>query len=510
MNINPMLTQRSDETYKEAFKILKETGKCAILRPTGFGKTLIMCKISRRYKKVLYVYPTEIIKKHAINLLRGMRDKDKIDNVVNFCTYLSLGKLHDDVKRLANKIANDGYDLIIFDEIHHMGAKLVKETLDILDYIDTEKINILGGTATPDRMDGYDVIGAYFGNSIVSFYGIDNLIEDGLIPEPYYVYSTYGTKWVVEYLNGLQVKMRSTEEKVNLRKKTSQIAKMLNASNIIRDSVNIVYSDIAPQYMRFMVFFSTKQILQAKTSEVVKWFKDAFPNYKVNKPLIIHSDVQEKQNLNKLEELRTDNNTIDLIFSINMLNEGYHTGNITGCVLLRPTQSQIVYTQQVGRCLQVGMENRPIIIDFVENLSTHALYGVDTSQPTKIKENRFNTDVGRMNTINRDHIEIDNRVEQVDAVLSKLNSAILKSGTEDDILSLRRNFKTTAADISKIKNIPLYQVMRVLHNHRDALSKLGLQLQDNDRYETVAGHVNKVDVFDAYRKQIEAEEGNQS
>lgn len=165
MNINPMLTQRSDETYKEAFKILKETGKCAILRPTGFGKTLIMCKISRRYKKVLYVYPTEIIKKHAINLLRGMRDKDKIDNVVNFCTYLSLGKLHDDVKRLANKIANDGYDLIIFDEIHHMGAKLVKETLDILDYIDTEKINILGGTATPDRMDGYDVIGAYFGNS---------------------------------------------------------------------------------------------------------------------------------------------------------------------------------------------------------------------------------------------------------------------------------------------------------------------------------------------------------
>lgn len=344
----------------------------------------------------------------------------------------------------------------------------------------------------------------------MSFYGIDNLIEDGLIPEPYYVYSTYGTKWVVEYLNGLQVKMRSTEEKVNLRKKTSQIAKMLNASNIIRDSVNIVYSDIAPQYMRFMVFFSTKQILQAKTSEVVKWFKDAFPNYKVNKPLIIHSDVQEKQNLNKLEELRTDNNTIDLIFSINMLNEGYHTGNITGCVLLRPTQSQIVYTQQVGRCLQVGMENRPIIIDFVENLSTHALYGVDTSQPTKIKENRFNTDVGRMNTINRDHIEIDNRVEQVDAVLSKLNSAILKSGTEDDILSLRRNFKTTAADISKIKNIPLYQVMRVLHNHRDALSKLGLQLQDNDRYETVAGHVNKVDVFDAYRKQIEAEECNQS
>lgn len=504
MSTNVILEQRSDETYREAVKLLNETGKCAILRPTGFGKTVIMCRISRRYKRVLYVYPTEIVKKHAINIIKGLKSKDNIQNVVNFCTYSHLGKMHDDAGKFASNLITEEYDLIIFDEIHHMGANLVKKTLDILNYINPMKINILGGTATPDRMDGYDVIGNYFGNSIVSFYGIDNLIDDGLIPEPYYVYSTHGVKWVVEYMNGLQVKLKNTKIKVDLRKKTSQMAKMLNTPDIIRDAVDKVYSGIPPQYMRFMVFFSTKQILQTKTNEVISWFKNAFPSYTVNEPLVIHSDSKEKQNLYRLEQLEEANDTIDLIFSINMLNEGYHTGNLTGCVLLRPTQSQTVYTQQVGRCLTVNMENRPIIIDLVENLNTNALYGIDTTQVSKVKENKFTSDIGRLNTINRDHIEIDNRVEQVKTVLNRINSTILKNCTEHDILELRKKFTVTAADIANMKDIPLYQVMRVLHSHRDELSKLGLQLQDRDRFSTISGNITEVDLFDEYKAQVES------
>lgn len=509
MSINPILKQRSDETYIEAIKILRKTGKCAILRPTGFGKTVVMCKISRRYKKILYIYPSEIIKQHVMNIMSEMKETDKINNSVTFCTYSYIGKIHSNPNEFISKLIEEKFDLIIFDEIHHMGANLVKKTLDILNYINPMKINILGGTATPDRMDGFDVIGAYFGNSIVSFYGVDNLIEDGLIPKPYYVYSTYGVKWAIDYIDEAQSKIRNTDIIVDLRKKQTQVAKMLNAPTIIKGAVYSVYNNIPPQYMKFLVFFSTKQILHAKAQEVKQWFLKAFPNYNVNEPIIVHSGVNERQNVGKVMQLEPEPNTIDLIFSINMLNEGYHTGNLTGCILLRPTQSQIVYTQQVGRCLQVGMENTPIILDFVENLHTHALYGVDTQKRDNSKEHNLEVDINRLNLINNDHIEIKNIVEEVRNVLKRIDDAIVTNNDTEMILDYRKKYTARAADIAKIMNIPLYQVIRVLHFNRVELAKLGLQLQDADRFETYNGNTGKeVDQFDEYVKQVMSEKAD--
>lgn len=49
-----------------------------------------------------------------------------------------------------------------------------------------------------------------------------------------------------------------------------------------------------------------------------------------------------------------DTNSIHLLFCIDMLNEGIHGDDITGIILLRPTESPIVFYQQIGRCLQIG------------------------------------------------------------------------------------------------------------------------------------------------------------
>ena len=53
------------ETYEEAVKLLaKKPHKCAIIRPTGFGKTGILTKIikSGKYKHILYLYPAEVVR----------------------------------------------------------------------------------------------------------------------------------------------------------------------------------------------------------------------------------------------------------------------------------------------------------------------------------------------------------------------------------------------------------------------------------------------------------------
>lgn len=53
-----------DKTYKEACKILKVYGKCAIIRPTGFGKTGILTRFIKdgNYKNIVYLYPADIIR----------------------------------------------------------------------------------------------------------------------------------------------------------------------------------------------------------------------------------------------------------------------------------------------------------------------------------------------------------------------------------------------------------------------------------------------------------------
>lgn len=510
MAINKMLIQRANETCQETIDLLNKTGKCAILRPTGFGKTVIMCKISRRYKNVLYIYPTEIIKKHVISTVSRMKAKDNLPDNITFCTYSYFGKMHNNLDKVIEFINEKHFDLIIFDEIHHMGAKLVKETLKVLESIDTSHTHILGGTATPDRMDGYDVIGEYFNNSIVSFYGFDNMIEDGIMPKPYYVYATQGIKWALDRIvetkeNRLEEeskRFKPTNEEVDLRSKKTQIANLLDAHLIIRDAVDKVYGDNKPEYMRFMVFFSTKDILDKKKTEVYNWFKTAFPSYKVNNPLIIHSGYAERENLEQLPKLNETSNTIDLVLSINMLNEGYHTGTITGCILLRPTQSQIVYTQQVGRCLQVGLKNSPIIIDLVENLSTNALFGINTASINISKNNNeLMKDIQKFNTIKADNIKVDNRVAKVEALIERINNMTNNKATEEKIISDRIKYTESVSDLALQYKLPVFKIMQILSKHEDELKPLGLQLQDLDRYTDMKGYIigenkSEIDDFD--------------
>ncbi len=58
---------------------------------------------------------------------------------------------------------------------------------------------------------------------------------------------------------------------------------------------------------------------------------------------------------------------IHLLFCIDMLNEGLHVPDAAGVILVRPTESPRVFYQQIGRCIQAGSGNTPIIFDFVNN-----------------------------------------------------------------------------------------------------------------------------------------------
>ena len=482
--MNERFKQVYKQTFLEANSLLDKHGKCVILRPTGFGKTVMMSQIASqfKYEKVLYVYPTAIVKKQA--------QRNIPESKVTWCTYYGLGKYHDKVEEFYKQVVSK-YDLIIFDEMHHMGAAQVKETVSkLLILIDASKIHILGGTATPKRMDGYDIIDAFFDNCITSFYGMDNAISDGIITKLTYVYSIDGYK---DSLKDFSMQYSKLDEaakskvRADVKKSVSGLDKLTNASNIISKTTNSVYNNKLPSYMRFLVFYTAKDILDRRGKEVLKWFKCAFPTYNINTPLIVISGSNSQKSVEKLANLQKSHNTIDLIYSINMLNEGYHIDNITGIVLLRPTQSPTVYTQQVGRCMQVGVEHSPIVFDFVSNISIHTLFDFAPVKTQKSLELTVGEQLDKLNEVSASNITLIDNVAPVKAIINKMEASLPKQ-IESEVIAYRKENYAPADALHEKFGISVWEVFQILDKYEDELKPLGLEKQEQDKY--IRGDIN--------------------
>ena len=476
--MNEKFKQVYKQTLLEANSLLDKHGKCVILRPTGFGKTVMMSQIASqfKYEKVLYVYPSAIVKKQA--------QRHIPESKVTWCTYYGLGKYHDKVEELYKQVISK-HDLIIFDEMHHMGAELVKKTVSkLLQLIDISKIHILGSTATPKRMDGYDVIDSFFDNCITSFYGMDNAISDGIITKLTYVYAIDGYKESIKNVYNSYSKLNAdmkSKASANIKQSVSRLDKLTNAPDIIRDTTNNVYNSNLPSYMRFIVFYTTKDILDKRGAEVLEWFKGAFPTYKINNPLVVVSGDNSQKAIESLSTLGVSGNTIDLIYCINMLNEGYHIDNITGVVLLRPTQSPTVYTQQVGRCMQVGVAHSPIVFDFVSNISIHTLFDFSHIKTQKMVDLDIDEQLDRLNDISSDNIILVDKVAQVRSIIRKLEAS-LPSDLEIQIIEYRKMNCAPADGLHKKFNIPIWEIFKILDKYDDVLRPLGLHRQEQDNY----------------------------
>ena len=369
-----------NETYEEALTLLRKYDKGAIIRPTGFGKTGILSKVikSGKFKKILYLYPTEVIKNTVLGFYyKGRKNRpDTIDGVI-FMTYMKLTQLSElDMKALK------GVDLIICDECHRLGAA---ETMEgMRDLIEANpKAKLLGATATPERMDMIDEIAMFFDDRVTSRYTLHDAFTDGILQRPYYCFCAYGEsspKRLAEIKKDAMLQVESLDESDRpyatelLKGRMIEIAKLSRMDNVIKSTLEETHTD--PTYQKYIVFFSGFGHMRSASKRVKNWFKKAFPGYKINE-LIITSETEEyRQNVEQLDALSYQENTIDLIYSCEMLNMGYHVSDLTGIIMYRSTYSNIIYSQQLGRALSTGDAVPKIVFDVVDNIHRKSVYSI--------------------------------------------------------------------------------------------------------------------------------------
>lgn len=348
------LYKHNQKTFDNVIKLWNDgVNKVGIVQATGTGKSYIIAEVCKEFKNknILILAP----KIHMLDSL-----KDIIESSFNI-TFMTYSKLH---LMEPENIESLNPDLIILDEFHRCGSTGWGKTVTYL--LDSyPNCKVLGTTATNVRyLDGCrDMAIEIFDNNLACKSNVIDAINEGILPMPLYVTSLYS----------LDEEVSKIERSLNPKDKnyeiiTDKLDKLKDWNSTI-GVPSILRKHIDGSINKFIVFCKNQKHLDEVFSTVYNWFKEAnimddVKTYKVT------FENSQKNNAKAIDSFKKgDSNSIHLLFSIDILNEGLHIDS-TGVILLRETASPIIFFQQIGRALSVSSSQKPIIFDFVNNFNS--------------------------------------------------------------------------------------------------------------------------------------------
>ena len=284
----------------------------------------------------------KIIKNHSLGLFSGNKKELEADYI--FATIQTIHK-----KEYREMFSPDTFDYIIIDEVHRAGASSYQE---LVEYFKPDFL--LGMSATPERSDDFDIY-KMFDYNIAYEIRLQQAMEYDLLCPFHY----YG-------ITDVQVNGVSLNDKTDFNNLVSS-----NRVDHIIDQINIYgYSG---NRVRGLVFCSRKE----EAKELSKLFNER--GYKTT--ALTGEDSEEKRRL-AMDKLETDNpnDYLDYIFTVDIFNEGIDIPKVNQIVMLRPTQSAIIFVQQLGRGLRKhNSKDYVVIIDFIGNYEKNFLIPIALS-----------------------------------------------------------------------------------------------------------------------------------
>ena len=379
MGIN--LKKHNEEAYQKIKDMLKETDRAAVVHPTGTGKTYIALKwIEETSGKTIYVAPSNHILSQVKEDVEKAKESGEISDEqykrykeVKYVTYTSLMEL--------SKMES-GYDNIIIDEFHRCGAPEWSKGVDRI-IKQSPNAKILGMTATPIRaVDNKDMADAIFKGNVASEMTLEEAVAEGIIEAPIYINGIYSLQEEIKKAESNIEKITNEETKKELRKDIEEAKRHLEQAEGLDDIFAKYAGD--KKEGKYIVFCNDINDMHKKMQESNKWFE------KVGETRIYEVSYRKSDKLNEdtIKRFKEEGEKINLLFSVDKLNEGVHVDGIDGVIMLRKTGSPIVYTQQLGRALSVGNEGTPIVFDLVNNIDSSEYIYEFMERVQKIRQER--------------------------------------------------------------------------------------------------------------------------
>ena len=351
--------------FVDNLRELKLAGKdrALLISATGTGKTYASAFALRdgNPRRALFLVHREIIARQAmqsysrvfgntktIGLLSGTsKDVDVHGVNILFATMQTMSK----TETLQSFDRNE-FDTIIIDEVHRAGAASYQK---IMEYF--QPSFWLGMTASPERTDGFDIYGL-FDHNIACEIRLQQALEDNLLCPFHY----FG-------ITDLEIDGEVMDDATGLRN-FSYLVSDERVRHIIKQ---INYYGYCGERVKGLVFCSRQR--------EAKELSDKF-NSLGYRTVSLSGEDSEKVREECIERLVSDNceDYLDYIFTVDIFNEGVDIPEINQVVMLRPTESPIIFVQQLGRGLRkVQTKEYVIILDFIGNYQNNFMIPIALS-----------------------------------------------------------------------------------------------------------------------------------
>lgn len=297
-------------------------------------------------------------------------------------------------------------DIIIMDELHRTGADKWGEKINTLLEKNPES-KILGLTATPDRTDDKNIVDELFGGKVDYELTLVEAIRDGIVKAPTYVKCDYT---LGEHLEGIRTAIATCsveQEKKKLQEIYDKMRKIVEQADGIPE---LLAKNIEKKNGKYIIFCKDKKHMDELMGKAKEWFGDIDIEPEIYS-VFSGDGYTEKINKETIENFENSKSEhIKLLFCIEMLNEGLHVEDISGVIMARPTDSRIIYLQQLGRALSSDTSrDKTIVFDLVNNYLKNNL-------DAEINQGKHRTATFGENTVttNVDNVNREDSDEDID------------------------------------------------------------------------------------------------
>jgi superfamily II DNA or RNA helicase len=336
----------------ERLEYLRKQGKskALLISATGTGKTYLSAFDVQKFnpKRFLFIVHRQTIAQEAMRSFGRILGKDKsmglfsgeakdIEADYIFSTVQTVSKTEN-----LMLFERDEFEYLVIDETHRSGAESYRR---ILEYFQPKFL--LGMTATPERTDGYDIF-SQFDYNIASEIRLNQALEEEMLCPFHY----YGITDVT--VNGVLIE---EDAAFNLLTSMERVDRIIEKARFYGcDSGDV----------RGLVF--------CRNIEESNFLAQAFNSSGIKSVSLTGKSTNEQRE-DAIQKLESDvSDKLDYIFSVDIFNEGVDIPGVNQIILLRPTQSAIVFVQQLGRGLRrKSGKSFLTVIDFIGNYSNNYL-----------------------------------------------------------------------------------------------------------------------------------------
>ncbi|MFC0469282.1 DUF3427 domain-containing protein [Halalkalibacter kiskunsagensis] len=325
--------------------------KNLVVAATGVGKTVISAfdykqfyQSNKNQARLLFVAHREEILKQSRDTFRAiLKDANFGELLVGSYQPSSLDHLFVSIhsfnsKKLYESTTSDFYDFIIVDEFHHAASDSYQRLINHY-----KPQILLGLTATPERMDGKDIL-TYFDDTIAAEMRLTEAVNQKLL-SPFQYFCVSDTvdlsklKWSRKGYDLRELENVYTSSDM----RSNQIIKSIHKYVTSIDDVKGLGFCVSIEHAKYMAAYFNKSGIPAVS---------------------LYGDVNKTERNEAQDKLVKGD--IKFIFVVDLYNEGIDIPEVNTVLFLRPTESLTVFLQQLGRGLRLSEGKDCLtVLDFV-------------------------------------------------------------------------------------------------------------------------------------------------